>query len=118
MITFLYDITNNLITDLVNSAILNPEIIKIKNRLLDGSYHVQSLGSRSNVIDIICYVDKFGKEKIDNLYIVDEPIKLVKDNKYYIGLISEKSEWGIFSKGKNGLYETNFKIAVSEEGFI
>lgn len=118
MITFLYDIEDNLISDLINTAILEPEIIKIKNKLLDGTYHIQSIGSALTIIGITCYVKKTNKEKIDDLYINDEPVKLTKEGKYYIGLISDKPVWSVFTKGTYGLYETKFKIAVSEEGSI
>lgn len=118
MITFLYDKNNSLISNLIHSAILNPDIIKVRNKLLDGTYHIQSVGKRVNEINIICYVDKIGKEKMDNLYVTDEPIKLVKEGKFYIGLIFEKSKWEVFSKGTKGLYQTSFKMVVHEEGSI
>lgn len=114
MITFIYDEEDNLITDLVNTAILTPDIIKVKNRLLDGTYHVQSIGDNINNIDIICYVDKVGKSKLDNHYIIDKPIKLVKEDKYYIGLISEIN-WDTFSKD---LYEGQFILISKMEGSI
>lgn len=115
MITFLYDIQNNLITNLVLTAILNPDIIKVANRLLDGTYHTQTIGDKLNIIDVTCYVTKAKKLVIDNMYVTDEPIKLVKDGKYYIGLMAEKSKWEEFSKD---LMMTSFKLMVQSEGLI
>lgn len=115
MITFIYNLDGELVTDLVNTAILNPDIIKVKNRLLDGTYHVQNIGSVTTVIDVICYVDKIGKDKIDNHYTTDTPIKLVKEDRFYKGLISDKGDWKVFSKS---LFEISFKITAYEEGSI
>lgn len=115
MITFLYDIDDNLITDLVNTAILNPEVIHIKNKLLDGSNHIQTIGTPSKSIDVICYVYEDGKSKLDTKYANGEPIKLVKDNKWYKGLITEYGDWELYAIG---LYQNSFKISVSSEGII
>lgn len=115
MITFLYDKNNSLISNLIHSAILNPDIIKIENRLLDGTYHTQSIGERMDVFFITMYVDEAGKAKFDNLYATQEPVKLIKRNKYYIGNIKEKEEWEMFSKD---LYTTSFHLVVGQEGFV
>lgn len=116
MITFLYDTDDNLITDLVNTAVLNPQIIKVENMLLDGTYHTQSIGERLDIINVICYVDAAGKELIDNMYIQDIPIKLVKLDKYYIGLIKDLEDWKVFVKGQ--LYGVGFRLTVESEGLI
>lgn len=116
MITFLYDTEDNLITDLVNTAILNPEAIHIKNKLLDGSNHIQTIGEPSTVIDIICYVNEVNKAKIDLMYCNGEPLKLIKKDKWYKGLITQFGKSKVFAIGE--LYEMNFKISVSSEGVI
>ena len=115
MITFLYDTNNNLITDLVRSAILNPDIIKVKNRLLDGTFHVQTIGDRLDTIKVACYTDEANKARLDDMYITNEPIKLVKENKFYVGLMDNKAEWTEFTRG---LYETSFDLVVRSEGLI
>lgn len=117
MITFLYDSSNVMITNLVRSAMLNPSAIKVRNRLLDGTYHIQTVGGRVDTITVSCYVDKENKDKIDDMYISDEPIKLVRvdKGKYYVGLMNEKEEWSKFSRN---LYETSFNIVVESEGVL
>ena len=115
MITFIYDTNDKLITNLVNTAILTPSIVKVKHRLLDGTYHRQNIGQHINNIDVICYVDEAGKTKLDNMYVIDEPIKLIRYNKFYIGLMDEIS-WEVFTKG--GLYQGQFQLIVSGEGSI
>lgn len=115
MITSLCDANNNLITDIVSNATLVPDIIKIKNRLLDGTYHIQTIGNRIDTIQVECYVDIINKAKIDDMYTIDEPVKLLVDGKYYIGLMEDKPEQERFSKY---FYVTNFNLVVSGEGSI
>jgi len=111
----LYDINNNLIAKVVSDAILSPDIIQRKNRLLDGTYHTQTIGKRIDTAKIECYVDKINKTRIDDMYIIGEPIKLLKEDKYYIGLIENKPEWGTISKH---LYITKFEIIISQSGVV
>ena len=118
MITSIYNLENELITDIVDSAILNPETIQIKNKLLDGTYHIQTIGIPIIKIDILCYVDRFNKPILDSMYSIGEPIKLILNGKYYIGVIHEKSEWEIFARVKNGLYEAQLEMVVDTEGII
>ena len=111
----LCDLEGNVITNIVNDAILNPDIIKIKNRLLDGTYHIQTIGNRIDTIKVDCYVDKINKDKIDSMYVIDEPIKLLQENKYYIGLIDDKPDWETVSKQ---LYLASFKLVISQSGVV
>jgi len=116
MITKLYDIEDVLISDLVNSAILNLEVTHIKNKLLDGTYHVQTIGDSIDVIDVTVYVNQLNKTKIDYLYKTATPVKLVKEDKWYKGIISDLGSWEVFVKRQ--LYEGSFKLYVSESGDV
>jgi len=116
MITKIFDLEDNLITDLVNTAILNPDVIHIKNRLLDGTYHIQTIGEAITVIDCIIYADAVNKAKIDYLYTRGEPVKLDKLDKWYKGIITELGGWKVFVVGE--LYEVSFKIFVSDSGVV
>jgi len=118
MITFLYETDDTLITDLVNTAILNPDINQIENRLLDGTYNVQSIGDSLDIIEITCYVTKTNKIVIDDINKICGYIKLVKENKYYTGYITKAMPWNVLTKGTNGLYEGRFRLVVQEEGTV
>jgi hypothetical protein len=110
MRTEIYDLSNNLVSRIVQSTI-EPDVNKITKRLLDGSYHTQNIGSAMTKAKITCYVTPTNKDKIDNLYITDEYVRLFKDGKSYTGRITEKSEWKEIVRGK--YFEVSFVLVVN-----
>ena len=120
MQTSLYNASGVLITRLVSEVLPSVDAIKIQNRLLDGSYHIQSIGGDILKIDIVCHVTESGKSVLDQCYSTDEPLKLVFYNSYYIGLIIDELKWEKSFKGDpiRRRYTARFTLIVSEEGMI
>lgn len=116
----LKDINNNIITREISNVLPDIDIIKIKNRLIDGTYHLQTIGNPQKMLNIACNVSENGKSLIDNAYIIDKPLILEWYGKYYIGLIFSKPQWNIYVKGNNNkrIYGVELIIAVSGEGAI
>ena len=120
MINLLYDSEDNLITNMIADVLILPDIIKVKNRLLDGTYHIQSIGAASKNINITCYTSEAAKAVIDEAYIENIPVKLTRDGNYYTGLIIDAPTWQRFSKGSadTRLYTAKFTINVQSEGVV
>lgn len=116
----LLDVNNELITNLIAEAYPTYDGIKIRNKLLDGSYHIQSIGDPLKKMNIKCNVKEQGKIMIDESYNMDKPIRLEWYDKFYIGLIEEYPEWEIIVKGRDNkrIYIATLIIAVTEEGTV
>ena len=114
----LLDIDNNFITNLITLAYPTYDGTKIRNRLLDGSYHIQSVGEQTKIMNIACDVTEQGKCTLDEAYNIDKPIRLEWYGKFYIGLIEEYPELDVLVKGDNNKrrYTAQFRIMVSKEG--
>lgn len=114
----LYDINNNLITSLITSIVSNLDVNHITNRLLDGTYHIQTVGDAIKVISVTCHVYKEKKNILDGLFVRCEPIKLLQNGKYHTGLIGDDLKWRISANSTPPLYETTFNIYVKNEEVI
>lgn len=116
----LMDIENNLITREISNVLPDLDIIKVKNRLIDGTFHSQTIGNPLKIVDITCNLNEAGRNIVSNAYIIDMPLKLEWYGKYYVGLIHDNPKWTIYVKGNNTkrVYAAQFRLAVSEEGSI
>ena len=85
---------------------------------MDGTYHIQSIGTASKNINITCHTSEAAKAVIDEAYIENSPVKLTRDGNYYTGLIVDAPAWQRFSKGsaETRLYTAKFIINVQSEG--
>ena len=45
----IYDKDDVLITNLVDTALSYPDIIEVKNRTLDGKWHIQTIGAGATI---------------------------------------------------------------------
>lgn len=120
MSTILYNSTGDIITNLVSDVLPTVDTNKISNRLLDGSYHIQSIGSDIMQINIVCHLTEAGKSILDRCYATDEPVKLVFYNTYYVGLIMDAPKWVKAFRGDllRRRYTASFSMVVSEEGVV
>jgi len=116
MSSALYKIDNTLISSIIASVIPGYDTIKVLNRLLDGSFHVQVIGNGARIVNInTISVYEDSKNLIDTYESTATPVKVVLDSKYYIGFIKESPNW---TRIKAGLYQTSIVLIVSEEGYI
>ena len=113
--------TNDLITREISESLISFRSNKITNTLLDGTYHVQSIGTPLKVIDITCVVNENGKSIIDAAHNEDRPIKLNWYGKYYIGIMDATTpKWSYFVKGPQNkrMYSASFTLIVDQEGSL
>jgi hypothetical protein len=99
------------------SPIKYESIVK-KNKLLNGSYHIQTIGEPLKYIEFIVIANQVQVEKIDLMETVGEQIKLIENERTFIGLIDSQIDWRRLTVGyadrKRRLYEANIKIIISE----
>jgi len=116
----LMTINNDLITLEISNVLISPEAEKKRNRLFDGTYHIQSIGSAINEVSISCNINENAKAYLDYAYRIDAPIKLNWYGKYYVGLLKAYPSIKIVVKGSNTkrLYNADIIIVIGQEGVI
>ena len=116
----LMDIDGSLITRYMEKALISFKSQKIINTLLDGTSHVQTIGTPQKNVAISCAVVESGKSILDEAYINDIPIKLEWDSQYYIGILNKKPEWSYLLKdrGSTRIYDTKLELLVNDEGIL
>lgn len=117
MTNHLYDNSDAVITDKLVTATHRLDTIKVINRLLDGSHHIQVIGNGAPVLDcqVVCETEE-SKEMLDSAHATGEPVKAATRGKWWKGpIISEGLlDWS----WKAGIWETSFQISVDEEGSL
>lgn len=95
------------------------EGIQKKNKLLDGSYHIQIIGEPLKYIEFTVIANQYQIETIDLIETVGELIKLIEHDRIYIGLIDGRIDWTRITQGykdrSRRLYEGKIKIYIKEE---
>ena len=112
----LYDKNDVLITRLVDSAVASPDVIEIKNRTLDGQWHVQSIGTAATVLTVKAHLKLQEKEVLDNIKRNSDLLKVIFDGKYYVGLIDGKVDYDRRKFAEYPMFGANFTVLVREEG--
>lgn len=93
MIVGVYDLEMNLISDHILDATPGWDSIKIKNRLMDGSYHLQNVGEPARTLNITVSCDRTGVETLDYAEAISKPIKVVVYGREWTGLIDAPINW-------------------------
>lgn len=97
------------------------EGIRIENKLLDGSKHVQIIGDPQKYFNFEILSNHLQVNIINNAYSINEMLKLIIDDKFYKGYISEHSWVRITVRHKiesNRYYTCSLRFDISEEGSI
>src|SRR5660397_133352 len=106
------------VSDKVKEAIISYNNLKVDNRLLDGTFHRQTIGEPLKEYNIKCYLTQSNKDLIDNAYNNSTPITLNWYGYYYTGIIESYPAHTIFLKGNNKIYLSGLKIIAEEEGSL
>lgn len=72
---------------------LSYDSIKIKNRLLDGTFHTQTIGEPQPFVDVEIYVNEIQLDAINIAQAHGEQLILLSDVNEYIGFIDEPIQW-------------------------
>lgn len=98
------------------------DVIKVKNKLIDGSYHVQVVGSPVKYYTFEILANQIQVDVINLAVSKGELLKLIIDEKYYIGMIDGIDEWtGLVYRQQdkaNTIYSAKLRLNISEEGSI
>lgn len=114
------DINDRLISNAILDLYFTQDAMKVRNRLLDGTYHVQSIGKALKIANIECEIFETGKSYLDNCYNRDGPVVLIFEGIRYVGHLEKEVDWRILVKGKANIrrYGARFKLAIDSEGAI
>lgn len=98
------------------------DVIKVKNKLIDGSYHVQIIGSPVKYYTFEILANQIQVDVINLAVSKGELLKLIIEEKYYIGMIDGIDEWtGLVYRQQdkaNTIYSAKLQLNVSQEGSI
>lgn len=115
-------VDGNIITEKITDYLSYKEIEKIRNKLIDGTYHIQTIGdSPLKIAQLTCILNPTGKALFEDAYVIDEPMRFEYEGNYYQGLLLDKPKWkgiSINLQDNSKLYEVSFDFVVSEEGVI
>lgn len=114
----IYDSNNTIVTKAVRSALSRPDIIMIKNRTLDGQYHIQSIGSGATVVDVEAHFTMAEKIIFDSLKKTVATIKVIFDGRYYTGVIDGDPSYNRVPSDKDVMFTVSFTLLVQSEGVV
>jgi len=118
----LLDLSNKQLSKGIKS--LSPVLydgIKIENTLLDGSLHIQTIGEPQEYINFDVLANHNQVDDINYLNSLGGQLKLIVDDKYYIGHLYV-SGWERVTvrhtNELNRLYTSNVKLVISQSGVV
>lgn len=101
---------------------LQYDTIQVKNKLLDGSYHIQTIGEPLKYITFEILSNHNQVDLLNQAEYKGEELRLIIDDKFYVGMLDSKAEWTrlILRRGDpiNTLYTAKLQLNISEEGSI
>lgn len=114
----IYDSNNTIITKAVRSALSRPDVIMIKNRTLDGKYHIQSIGQGGTMVDVEANFTMSEKMVFDNLKRTVSMIKVTFDGRYYTGVIDGEPNYNRIASTSGPMFTVTFTLLVQSEGVV
>jgi len=114
----IYDENDVLITQGVSMALSHPDVIEIKNRTLDGKYHVQTIGTAGTLLDVEASFTHAQKLIFETIKRASGEIKVVFDGRYYIGVIDGQPSLSRIPNVDFPMFGGSFTLMVNEEGVV
>ena len=114
----IYDKNNNVITNLVDTALSYPDVIEVKNRTLDGQWHIQTIGTGATILSVKAHLKLNEKNTLDTIKRNTDLLKVIFDGKYYIGIIDGKLDYDRRKFSEYPMFDTSFTLLVREEGAV
>ncbi len=90
--TIIKSVDDDIISNRIRDVLISPEITKVRNKLLGGDYHTQSIGEPLYIVNIICELNLSQKLILDDAYIRDEPLIAEIEGVTYSGLLDKKPD--------------------------
>lgn len=114
----IYNDSDVVITNGVESAVSRPDTIEIKNRTLDGLYHIQTIGTGGTLLDVTAHFTMAEKVLFDAIKRESESLKVEFDGFYYVGLIDGAPSYSRIRSAEAPMFTITFVLAVLEEGEV
>ena len=108
-----YTKNNELITSHIRDAVPGYQSHKVRRQLLDGSWHMQVIGTGGRTLSLVIFSGREGKGVLDAAENEGDLIKVVVLNKTWEGFISEKIFW---QETSLDYYRGEVLILVTGEG--
>ena len=112
----IYDKNDVLITKLVDTALSYPDVTEIKNRTLDGRWHIQTIGEGATVLSVKAHLKLKEKDTMDHLHRTKDLFKVIFDGKYYVGILDGKPDYDRMKSASYPMFGCTFTMMVREEG--
>lgn len=112
----LYDKNDVLITRLVENAVASPDVIEVKNRTLDGQWHIQTIGTAAWKLNVKATLKKNEKAVLDTIKGTSDLLKVVFDGEYFVGLIDGNIDYNRRKFTEYSMFEVTFTMLVREKG--
>jgi hypothetical protein len=107
----IYTLADELITDHIRDAIPNKIGAKTVNRLFDGTWHVQTYGDASDVLELVVFADQTGLRRLNQAQAEGEMLKVEVLNEDFYGTIEDKIPW---RESGPGYYQATFTLLIIE----
>lgn len=108
-----------------NLSPIQYDTIQVKNKLIDGTYHIQTIGNPLKFLTFEILATHNQVELINLAESRGEDLKLIIDDKYCIGKLdneNSRAEWNRLTLIYRNKTEVNFlagvRFVISEEGSI
>lgn len=85
--------TNTLLSDRLPLVTPKQEITGVTNRLLDGSWHVQTIGDPALSFEMELIIPGDRREELDTLAARKTTLRLERHGKQHLGIISGSIDW-------------------------
>lgn len=108
----IYDADNNLIIKAVFKALSKPDTVEVKNRTLDGNYHIQTTGLGGTTVDVTAYLDPSEKLVLDNIKRRSGIITVVFSGDSYTGVIDGGLSYDRLPASNALMYSVSFTLLV------
>jgi|GEM_PF-2396597 len=77
-----------------DASLVELDSIQIKNRLLDGTFHVQTIGDPQKSVSVSAYVNGIQAKLINQYQASGQSLRLIIDEEVHTGFIDEPITWG------------------------
>ncbi len=97
----------------VKNIVPRNDTIKVINRLLDGAFHTQTIGTPAKTVSFSVICNFTAKSSIDAAEGNGAPVTVIGDGETYTGIIRDSIDWRHIPKD---YYEASITILVTETG--
>ena len=104
-----------MIADHIRDALPGHQAVKITNRLLDGSFNVQTVGTPQRILDVTVRGNQETTDRLNYAEAIGEKIRIDVLSKTWTGIIRDPISW---TESTVNYYEGSFVLLVDSEGAI